>query len=139
MGTTTTPAPAPTPPRVTPTASQPVRIPWGHWLSQALANETKIIEAAAQGGANLALHAIPMGTVVSMFIGPQLIKQYVDMGLAALEGIVDPLSVEVPVGNTVLATVANLINKNEPEFAAWVGEELGPMIEAALGKLGVKF
>jgi hypothetical protein len=127
-----------TTPRVTPTASQSVRVPWGDWLEQLLLNETHVVEAAAQGGVALALHALPIGGIISMFIGPTIVKQYVDMALAALEGVVAGHSVTVDGSSAILTTVANLINANEPAFAKWVGGELEPMIAAALGKLGIK-
>ena len=129
---------AATVPRVTPTASQPVRIPWGDWVAQALAHETHLIEAAAEAGVSMALSAIPFGAIISRFAGPTVVAQYVDMGLAALEGVLDPLSADVPAG-TVLATVANLINKNATAFASFIGDQLEPMIKSELTKRGIKF
>lgn len=129
------PVPSPTAPRTTPTVAQDIRVDWGSWLAQGLAHETAIIEAAAQGGISLALKAIPFGSFVTMFIGPTLVKQYVDMGLAALEGVLTPLSASVPTSNTLFTTVANLINANEPALAAFLGDQLEPMIEAAIAKI----
>ena len=129
---------AATPPRVTPTVSQPTRINWGAWFAQGLAHETHIIEAVAEGGVAMALSAIPFGSIVARFIGPTLIAQYVDMGLAALEGVLAPMSISVA-GGTVLATVANLINTNEAAFASFVGDQLEPMLKAELAKRGMAF
>ena len=132
------PVPVPNAPRVTPTVSQDVRIDWGSWMAQALAHETVIIEAAAQGAVDLALKSIPFGSLVSSFIGPTIIKQYVDMGLAALEGVLEPLSVTAPGYNVLFTTIANLINANEKALAAFLGDQLDPMIHAALAKIGIK-
>lgn len=126
------------PPRVTPTASQPVRVPWGDWLAQALAHETHIVEAAAEAGVSLALGVIPFGSVVARFIGPTIVAQYVDMGLAMAEAALEPLAATVS-GGSVLATVASLINVNEQAFASFFGDQVEPMIKAELAKRGIKF
>ena len=86
----------------------------------------------------MALSAIPFGSIVARFIGPTLIAQYVDMGLAALEGVLAPMSTSVA-GGTMLATVANLINANEAAFASFVGDRLEPMLKAELAKRGMTF
>jgi hypothetical protein len=124
-------------PRVTPTASQPVRIPWGAWLAQAAAHEEHIVEAAAEAGLKLALAQVPFGSIIGSFIGPQLIDQYVEMGVKALGGLIGGATVDIPAG-TIFATVGNLINANEPAFASFIGDRLDPMIAAALAKIGIK-
>ena len=135
--TTTTPTPAPA--RVTPTAAQPVRVPWGDWLAQALAHETSIIEAVAGARVNMALSAVPVGSVIKMFIGPELVKQYVDIGLKTLEGVLEPKEWDPDSSNKVLVSIANLINNNEAAFVQVIGDQLQPLIKAELSKLGLKF
>ena len=94
-------------PRVTPTASQSVRIPWGDWLEQLIEHEKPVIEATAEAGVAFALRTVPMGAMVSMFIGPKIIDQYVDMGLSAVEGGVHEKELTVDGSNAVISGVAH--------------------------------
>lgn len=126
-----------TTPRVTPTVSQSVRIDWGSWFVQGLSHEKAIIEAAALGGLEVALSNVPFGAIALHFIGPQLIDQYIEMGIKALDGVAENLVIEVP-GDSVFAVVANLINANEPAFAKFIGDKLEPMLKLALTSRGVK-
>lgn len=128
---------AATTPRVTPTASMSVRVPWGDMLEQIIEHSEPIVKATAEGLAALTLRSVPMGAMISMFIGPKIIDQYVDMGLEALKGVVHEKELAVDGSNVIVATVANLIVKNEPAFANWVGSELEPMIKAGLAKIGL--
>lgn len=123
------------PARVTPTVSMPVRVSWGDWVEQALAHETPFIESVAEAGLGLALKAIPFGGIVSMFVGPTVIKQLVDLAMTALEGVVAGQGTTVPDGNAVFASVANMLNANYPQLAAFLGTEVEPMIEAAIAKI----
>lgn len=136
----TPPVPPPSPPtapRVTPTVSQSIRVDWGSWVSQLLAHEAPIIEAAVQGGINLALANVPMGSLIGMFIAPTVVKQYLDQGMTALEGVLNNQSITVPASNMLEATIANLINSNEPELAAFLGSNLDNLIKAAVAKLNL--
>ena len=58
-----------------PTNSQSTVIPWQDWAEQAIVHLTPMIEMAAEGGATLAFASMPMGSVISEFIGPTVIKQ----------------------------------------------------------------
>lgn len=120
-----------------PTVSGAVTVDWGDWAAQALAAETPIIEAAAQAGISTALGAIPFGSVISSFIGPTVVNQYVAQGLTALEGVLAPEKLTIAPSNALETYVANAINANEPALAAFLGAQLGPMISAAIAKLGL--
>lgn len=135
--TSSTPAPVTTPPRVTPTVAQPIRIDWGSFVDQLLANEAPIIEAAISGGINLALAQIPMGSMIEMFIGPTVINQYIQQGLTALEGVLANQSLTIPASNMLVTTVANMFIANEPKLAAFLGPNLDTLIKAAVAKLNL--
>lgn len=123
-----------------PTVTQNVVIDWGSWISQALVHETPIIEAAAQAGATVALASLPFGSIVSGFILPKLVKQYVDMGLTAMEGAVDGKSVSVPAGGIAgfLATlVENLMQQGESTWLGALDVVIGPLIKAEIASRGM--
>jgi hypothetical protein len=124
-------------PRVTPTVSQSIRVDWGSWVSQLVEHEKPIIEAAASGGLALALHALPFGTLVSAFIGPAIVKQYVDQALATLEPLIASKSLTVSASNAIMAAAAKAINDNEPSLAGLLSGELDSLLLAAVSKLGL--
>lgn len=123
--------------RVTPTVAQAVRVDWGSWIAQLLDHEKPIIEAAASGGISLALHQLPFGTLVSAFIGPTLVQQYVDQALAAVEPLLASKSLSVPASSAVATIAAQMVNANEPSLAKLLGSELDTLLNAAVSKLGI--
>jgi hypothetical protein len=141
ISATTAKAAAPKSPTPTtaaaPTVSQSVTVDWGSWVTQALTHEEPILEAAASAGLSLALAQIPFGAFVSAFVGPTVVKQYVDQAVSALSGVIGADALTVPAGG-IEGVVANLINANEPALAAFLGANLQPLISAALARLGVK-
>lgn len=136
MSDTATAAPAASPPRVTPTVTQAIRVDWGSWVSQGIAHSEHAADALAEFGVHLAFGQIPMGSFIEGFVGPKIVDQYVHMGIGLAESLVQGKGIDVAPG-TVYATVANLVNKYEPEFAMFLGDKLDPMIKAALAKVGV--
>lgn len=141
QGTTMAPGtspipPAPSPPVAppVPTVSSAVTIDWGSWAAQILKHEAPIIEAVAAGGEQLILNQIPFGSLISMFIGPQVIQGYIDQGLTALEGMLATETTGVPATNTLMLYVANMINTYEPQIAAFLGANLDPMIQGLVAK-----
>jgi hypothetical protein len=135
---TDTAAATPATPRVTPTASQSVRIPWGDWAEQLIMNETHVVQRVAEAGFDVALGMVPIGAVIKAFVGPQIVDQYVEMAMNALGGLVKGQGLTVDTSNFAARMVTNLILTNEPKVAAWLGNELEPLIAAALAKIGVK-
>lgn len=119
-----------------PTVSSPVEMDWGSMAAQMLRNETAIIEAAAAGGMQVALSAMPFGSIVSMFIGPKVVKQYIDQGLTLLEGVLD--GQKLIAGSAVETYVFTAINTYEPLLAKELGDQLTPLIQSLLAKVGVK-
>lgn len=128
---------APEPPRVTPTVSQDVRTDWGSWFSQFAAHEEPVLVALAEAGIHVGLKSVPMGPFVEMFLGPKLVKQYVDMAITALNGFVSHAGQITAPPDTIYATVLNLLNANEPAFVAFVEGKLDPMVKDALAKIGI--
>lgn len=125
------------PPRVTPSVSQPIRVDWGSWLAQILDHEEHIIGMAVAGGVGLALKTVPLGAIVSTFIGPKLIEQYVVQALDTLEGVLVPMGTDIPTDNKWVAAVIAMINKNEPNLGAFLEGKLEPLVRQALAKFGI--
>ena len=118
-----------------PTNSQSTVIPWQDWAEQAIVHLTPMIEMAAEGGATLAFASMPMGSIISEFIGPAVIKQTVDSVLVQLEGFLSSQSgISVPASNGVESAVAKAINATAPSLAAHLGSNLLPMIQKAVAK-----
>ena len=134
---TTTTASAAAPKRVTPTATQAVRISWGDLLDQIVEHETPIIESIAGAGATLALAHVPMGALISAFIGPTVIQQYVDTGLATLEATLKGQSTTITPSNAIEAYVLAQIKAYEPALVAHLGPQLDALLKATIAKVGI--
>ena len=120
---------------VVPTNSQSTVIPWQDWADQAIVHLSPVIEMAAESGATLAFASIPMGSIISEFIGPTVIKQTVDAALTQLEGFLSSQSgVSISASDTIGTVVANTINSTAPALAAQLGDKLIPMIQAEVAK-----
>jgi len=138
---TASPAPAPAPatppaatpaPTKTPTVGQSIQVDWGSWVSQFLIHETPLIEAVGE-----AAYTQFAPAMVKLFIGPNVIGQYIGQALVALENIVNTQNMQVPDTNIVASTVASLVNKNETALANFLASDLEPMIMSELKKLGL--
>lgn len=123
------------PARLVPTASQPVRIPWGDWAEQALVHEQAMIEAAAEAGATIAESLSPMGSLVAAFVGPTVVKQLVDQGLTLAEGMLKGQAITINQPNWLESYVITTINQVAPNLAVKLGATLNPMIKAAIAKV----
>lgn len=134
MTSTSTAAPA-APTTTVPATSSTAVVPWGDWAEQALINETTLLESLASGGVSLALSEIPFGSFVANFIGPTVVKGLVDTALKALEGVLSTATLAIPASNTILTTVANMLNANYPALANFLGSNLEPMIQAEIAKV----
>ena len=128
--TNTAPTPAPVP-----GIAGPVVVDWGDLAAQLLAHETPIVEAAAQTGVNLALGAIPMGSFLSEFVGPAVVKQYVDQALTSLEDVLKGSSLTVSPSEALASLAAKLFNEAEPSLASFLGGTVEPMIQGWVAKL----
>lgn len=122
------------PPRLVPTASQPVRIPWGDWAEQILVHETTLLESAAEAGVQLVASVTPMGGLVAGLVGPIVVKQLVDQGLALAEGMLKGQAINIVEPNWIESYVLNTINAQAPNLAIKMGDTLNPIIKAAIVK-----
>lgn len=129
MTTTTIPA------STVPTVSSSVTVDWGDWVAQLLQNETPVLEALGESAVASGLAMVPFGSIVSTFIGPTIVKQYVDQALVGLETLLEKENASVPTSNTVLVYVLNMIKTYEPTFATYLGTQLTPLIETEIAKL----
>lgn len=122
---------------VVPTTSSPVVIDWGDWASQLINHEAAVVEKLADAGIGAALSAVPFGSVVSTFVAPQVVDQYVGQAVTALSGLVKGQSLTIPTNNAIESTVANLISTELPGFAKMLGPDLDSLIKAGVAKLGL--
>jgi hypothetical protein len=120
--------------RTIPTASQPVRIPWGDWAEQILVHETTLIETAADAGVAIAASATPMAGLVAQLVGPIVVKQLVDQGLTLMEGLLAGQAITIAKPNFLESYVINTINQVAPNLALKIGADLTPMVQAAIAK-----
>lgn len=119
-----------------PTVSESVKLDWGSAAAQFLKAETQILESLAAGGVALALNQIPFGSMISMFVGPKVVKQYVDQALTTLEGILEGQPPAVA-SNAIEKYVFAAINSYEPELAKMLGDQLTPLIKGLMVKAGI--
>lgn len=131
-----TAAPAtPIAPRVVPTVSQPVRIPWGDWAEQGLVHEQALLEQGAELGVQIAATASPLGGIISSFVGPTVVKQLVDQGLALAEGMLKGQAITIREPNWIEAYTVTTFNQLFPSVFAKIGADLTPMVQAAIAKV----
>jgi hypothetical protein len=133
---TNTPATATSPARVTPTVGGQIRVDWGSAAAQFIAHEAPILEAAGAAAVAAGLKSLPFGAIVSTFIGPTLVNQYVGQALTTLEGVLNTQNFSVADSNTLAASVANLINTNEAWLISFIEGNLDPLISKAITALG---
>jgi hypothetical protein len=113
----------------------PVRVDWGDLAAQILVHETPIIEAAAQTGVKVGLAAVPMGSFLSEFVAPDVVKQYVDQALTSLEDVLKGSSLTVSPSEALASLAAKLFNQAEPSLASFLGGTVEPMIQGWVTKL----
>ena len=113
----------------------PVVVDWGDLAAQLLAHETPIIEAAAQTGVKVGLAAIPMGSFLSEFVAPNVVKQYVDQAMLSLEDVLKGSSLTVSPSDALATLAAKLFNEGEKPLASFLGGTVEPMIQGWVAKL----
>jgi hypothetical protein len=123
------------PARIVPTTSQPVRIPWGDWAEQILVHEKSLIEAGIQAGIEFGAGASPIGGLVVGLVGPTVVKQLVDQGLTLAEGMFAGQAITISQPNWLESYVITTINQVAPNLAAKIGDDLTPMVQAAIAKV----
>ena len=95
---------AATPAAAIPTVSDQVTIDLGSFASMFL---TQIAPAVAEGlgiGVEAVISTMPMGSILSDFIGPQVIAQYVSKGLTVAESVLSTSNVTIPAPTDGLAS-----------------------------------
>jgi len=130
MPTTIPPVKAP---QAVPSVSSAVAIDWGSWAAQAIRASESIVAATAVQAEGVALAAVPFGSMLEMFIGPQVVTSYVTQGMQTLAGMLDGKTLAAT--NPVETYAFNAITTFEPELATILGDKLTPMIQAAIAKL----
>ena len=113
----------------------PVVVDWGDFAAQLLAHETQIVEAAAQTGVKVGLAAIPMGSFLSEWIAPNVVKQYVDQALISLEDLLKGGTLTIAPNEALASLAAKLFNQAEPSLASFLGGTVEPMIQGWVSKL----
>lgn len=128
-------AAASVPAAVVPTSEGSVTISWGDWIAQAAAKLTPLIESGVEVGVATTLAVMPFGNIVSTILGPTIVKEYVDKGLALLEAALTGKSSTVVTTNDLENFVLNNIVTSEPALAGLLGGDLLPMIQAEIASL----
>ncbi|MBB4199031.1 hypothetical protein CCR94_16190 [Rhodoblastus sphagnicola] len=113
-------------------ASTDVVVPWGAWLSSALAS---IVSIAITFLSYAVAKWAP--AYVKVFVTDDLISKAVNYGFGAVEGAVAGKSLDIKTANAVIASAANYAVQSEPLIAKWLGANLMPTILAKLSALGV--
>ena len=121
-----------------PSVATSATIDWGSWAEQLLQNETPVIESVVEGGISMALSAVPFGNIIANFIGPTVVKQYVDQGIAVLGAALANKSIAISDPTTLEAYVVNMIKNEAPILSAFIGGALPGIVQKAIGAAGVK-
>lgn len=120
-----------------PSVAGSTTIDWGSWAEQLIKNETAVIEGTVQGGVTMALSAVPFGNIIAGFIGPTVVKQYVDQALVVLEGVLADKSTTINSSNTLETYVISMIQNEAPILSAFIGAALPGLVQKALGSVGL--
>jgi hypothetical protein len=115
-----------------PSVSGSQTVDWGSWAAQGLHAIEKTTGALAGELGAAALATLPYGAIISTFVGPKLIDQYVEQAIHNLEGIVSKESFEI--SNPYEIYVFNAMKKYEQPVFDMLGNDLAPMIAAAVAK-----
>lgn len=78
---------------------------------------------------------MPMGALISEFIGPTVISSYVSQALTTLEGLAAAGNIPVNPASYIESTAAALFNTNEAHLAEFLGDTVGPTISALVAKI----
>lgn len=132
MVTSPNPAPVAATPGV-PTVSTSVVIDWGSWLAQIFHQSETVIGATVGAVEGALLSTLPFGSIVSAFIGPQVIAGYVTAALHNLEGLIEGQTLTSH--GVVEQYVFNALNAFEPALVHMIGDELIPMVQGIIAKM----
>jgi hypothetical protein len=119
----------------TPAVNAPSTIDVGDFAAQLLKSIAPAAADAAGIGIEAFLSTVPMGALITDFIGPTTISNYVGQAMTALEATVAGGNVVVNPGSWIETTAASLFNTNESHLATFLGDSVGPTISALVAKL----
>jgi hypothetical protein len=128
-------APAPPPPTAAPTVTQAVTIDFGSFASMFLQMVAPAAANALGIGVDALINTVPMGSILTSFLGPQVISQYVSQGLTVAEGAVAKGNITIANPNFIETTAASLFNAGEQHLAAFLGDLVGPTISSLVAKV----
>lgn len=124
------------PPRVVPTVSQPVRIPWLHWAEQGLVHEQGAIEQAANAGLDVVAGSIPFGSMIVGAFGQTIVHEAVTQIINIVKGLDDSGSTVITVPDNTLAEMAGkAINDAAPTFFAKAEDFLDGWLKTAIASI----
>lgn len=135
MADTVVSQPANSPPRVTPTVVQPVRIPWGDAIEQFIAHEEPIMEKLAEAGVKAALGAVPFGSLLSGFVAPTVADQAVQMFAKTIEDTVAGQALTISKPSAIEAMAIQWINEKYSSLVTMLENGIDPFVKAAIAKL----
>jgi len=119
-----------------PNVNQPSGIDWGDFAAQFLMNVEPIAEKLADAGVTAAATAVPFGTVIESFIGPNVINQYVYQAFHTASAAVAGKTIELPDSqNFIVQAATSMFNAGEPHLAAFLGPKVGALIQSAAALL----
>ena len=113
-------------------ASAPVVIPWGAWLSQIATLLTPVIVGVGVGLA----HQFITGPL-ALFVSDGAIENAVRTIIAKEEDVIAGQSVSVPVANALAQKILSYLVVQEPAVVKTFGPKLGDVILAKLSAAGV--
>ena len=126
---------AATPATTIQSVTAPAEIDLGSFASMFL---TKIAPAVADAlgiAVDAVINTMPMGAVITQFIGPTVISQYVSQGLTIAESALATSNLEIAAPNFVESAAASLFNSAEADLSTFLGSLVGPTISALVAKL----
>lgn len=101
-----------------------VTVPYGTWLTSGAAGIQEIVVSIVMAVIAFACRKLPavIGTVLKGILTQQLVERAISFGMNTVTGAVANKTLDVSVGNTVLANALNYAVTHAPEwFIKWVG------------------
>ena len=119
-----------------PAVNGPSGIDWGDFAAQFLMNVEPIAEKLADAGVAAVATAVPFGTIIESFIGPNVINQYVHQAATTAAAAVAGKTLSVgDHPNFVIQAATSMFNNGEKHLAEFLGPKVGTLIQAAVAKL----
>jgi len=109
-----------------------VSIPYGDWL-------TAILQSAAATFAAVVSWIVAnyAPAVIKSYLTTEAVRAAVDYAIATIANAEHGKTLDLSVANKVIAQAANYAITSEPKLAAWIGDELRPLIAAKLASLNM--